>query len=297
MKPTSLVIGMGIGQLYKTVLENLGHNVVTVDSDINKRADFPEVTPAILAYRRFAVTVICTPNFTHESIAERIKPNTSILFIEKPGLESSFRWNRLVNASKDTRIMMVKNNMWRDNIDEMRSYIDHARTVKLKWINKNRIPGPGTWFTTKKLAYGGVSRDLMPHLLSLYVALNDQWTKSQMTGEEARQIHTLDKIEDTEYGAVKRDGVYDVDDLCKIKYMKNGRVWKMEANWANGKEDDRAIEFEMDDGTVKRFELGLCPESAYQQMIADAIKNVDNTEFWQNQLKIDTWIHERIEKF
>lgn len=297
MKPTSLVIGLGIGQLYKTVLENLGHNVVTVDRDINKGADFPDVIPAILCYGQFDVTVICTPNFTHESIAEAIKPNTRILLIEKPGLKNSHNWSRLVTSSKRTRIMMVKNNMWRDNIDEMRSYVEDSRTVKIKWINKNRIPGPGTWFTTKDLAFGGVSRDLMPHLLSLYVALNDHWAESQKTGEEARQIHTLDKIEDTEYGAVKRDGVYDVDDLCKIKYIKNGRVWKMEANWADGKEDNRAIEFELDDGTVKRFELGLCPESAYQQMIADAIENVDNDDFWLEQYGIDHWIHERIEKF
>ena len=30
---TSLVVGMGIGNLYATVLTNLGHGVVTVDSD------------------------------------------------------------------------------------------------------------------------------------------------------------------------------------------------------------------------------------------------------------------------
>ena len=33
----------------------------------------------------------------------------------------------------------------------------------------------GSWFTTRKLAFGGVSRDLMPHLLSLYVAMNPHW--------------------------------------------------------------------------------------------------------------------------
>lgn len=297
MKPTSLVIGMGIGQLYKTVLENLGHEVVTVDKDISKGANFPEVTPAILVHGRFDTVHICTPNYTHARIAELIKPNTKILFIEKPGLDNKHNWNNLIKSSSHTRIMMVKNNMWRDNIEEMKACVNDAKTVKIKWINKNRIPGPGTWFTTKKLAFGGVSRDLMPHLLSLYIALNDDWETSQLTGEEARQLHTLDRIQDTEYGTVKRDGVYDVDDLCKIKYMKNGRTWKMEANWADNKKDDRCIEFEMHDGSVKRFELGLCPESAYQQMISDAIKNVDNNDFWEKQNNIDLWIHERIEKF
>ena len=297
MKANSLIVGMGIGQLYKSVLESIGHDVVTVDTDIRKGADFPSIEPAILVHGRFDTVHICTPNFTHFEMAMQVAPYANIVFIEKPGVANSNNWATLLSTFPNTRFMMVKNNMWRDNIEELRECVADARTVKIKWINKNRIPGPGTWFTTKKLAFGGVSRDLMPHLLSLYVALNDKWQTSQMTGQEARQLHTLDKIEDTEYGAVKRDGTYDVDDLCKIKYMKNGRVWKMESNWADGKEDNRAIEFEMDDGSVKRFELGLCPEEAYKNMIMDAIINTYNDDFWIKQAQIDIWIHERIEQF
>ena len=293
----SLVVGMGIGHLYKKVLQELKIDVVTVDSDIGKGADLPSIESAILAHGPFDTAHICTPNFTHFELASKIAPYTKMLFIEKPGVANASNWATLCLNNPNTRIMMVKNNMFRDNIEEMRACVENARTVKIKWINKNRIPGPGTWFTTKKLAFGGVSRDLMPHLLSLYIALNKNWLVANMTGQEARQLHTLDKIEDTEYGVVKRDGVYDVDDLCKIKYMHNGRIWKMEANWADGKADDRAVEFEMDDGTVKRFELGLCPEEAYKNMIDDAISNVSNDEYWKAQLAMDYWIHERVEQF
>jgi len=293
----SLVVGMGIGQLYKKVLEDLGIEVVTVDNDISKKADLPNIESAILAHAPFATAHICTPNFTHFDMAMKLARHAKIIFVEKPGVANSLNWATLVSTFPQTRFMMVKNNMWRDNIEEMRSHVQRARTVKIKWINKNRIPGPGTWFTNKQLAFGGVSRDLMPHLLSLYIALNDHWKTSQMTGQEARQLHTLDKIEDTEYGAVKRDGVYDVDDLCKIKYMKNGRVWKMEANWADGKEDDRAVEFEMDDGSTVRFELGLCPEEAYKKMIEECIRNIGNKEFWLDQAQKDLFIHERVEQF
>jgi predicted dehydrogenase len=293
----SLIVGMGIGQLYKQVLTELEIEVVTVDSDISKGADFPSIEPALLVHGSFDTVHICTPNFTHFEMAMKLAPYAKIVFIEKPGVANSNNWATLLSTFPKTRFMMVKNNMWRDNIEEMKSCVNSARTVKLKWINKNRIPGPGTWFTNKQLAFGGVSRDLMPHLLSLYIALNDHWMTSQMTGQEARQNHTLDKIEDTEYGAVKRDGVYDVDDLCKIKYMKNGRVWKIEANWADGVADNRAVEFEMDDGSIQRFELGLCPESAYKNMIDCAISNVSNDQFWIKQAQQDIWIHERIEQF
>jgi predicted dehydrogenase len=291
----SLVVGMGIGSLYKKVLEELKIDVITVDNDIGKKADLPTVESAIFAHGPFDTVHICTPNFTHFEMAMKLAKHAKIIFIEKPGVSNADVWATLVNTFPNTRFMLVKNNMWRDNIPEMRECVANAKAIKIKWINKNRIPGPGTWFTTKKLAFGGVSRDLMPHLLSLYIALNDKWMDAQMTGQEARQMHTLDKIEDTEYGAVKRDGVYDVDDLCKIKYMQSGKTWKMEANWADGVADNRSVEFEMQDGTVKRFELGLCPEEAYKNMIDCAISNIGNEQFWQRQFLQDLWIHERIQ--
>jgi predicted dehydrogenase len=291
----SLIIGMGIGQLYHSVLTELGATIVTVDADVSKKADFTDVVSAIASYGIFDTVHICTPNFTHFELASKVAASATVVFVEKPGVFDSEAWATLANTFKSTRFMMVKNNQWRDNLNEMRSYVEKSTAIKFKWINKNRIPGPGTWFTTKKLAYGGVSRDLMPHLLSLYMALNDEWKTGHITGSEARQIHSLDTIADTEYGTVKRDGVYDVDDLCKIKFMSQHKTWKLEANWADGKEDNRAIEFELTDGTVKRFELGLCPEYAYRNMIEDCVANIHNNAFWQDQLEKDFWIHERLE--
>lgn len=46
----SLIVGMGIGQLYKSVLTSMGHEIVTVDSDIAKGADFPSIKPAIFSH-------------------------------------------------------------------------------------------------------------------------------------------------------------------------------------------------------------------------------------------------------
>jgi hypothetical protein len=52
----------------------------------------------------------------------------------------------------------------------------------------------------------------------------------------------------------------------------------------------------MPDNRVERFELGWCPEDAYEFMIMDAITHIDDYQFWLDQYDIDTWIHERIEK-
>lgn len=292
MSKRSLVIGMGIGQLYKTVLEKLGHEVITVDSDISKGAMLPTVESAIFAHAPFDTVHICTPNFTHEVIARTVARVSKIVFIEKPGVIDSKCWQCLVEDFPGTRFMMVKNNMWRNNIADLLEQAIHAKQVHITWVRKNCIPSPGSWFTTKELSYGGVSRDLMPHLLSLFVAMNPKWHQAQVTGKQALRLHTLESIDSTEYGTVNPNGTYDVDDRC---HMLFGNKWTLLAEWRNMKEDDSSIKFIMEDNSVERFELGWCPEEAYHNMIVDALTNINNQNFWSTQYNIDKWIHERIE--
>lgn len=292
MSKRSLVIGMGIGQLYKTVLNNLGHDVITVDMDPSKQADFVSVQDAIRKYSIFDTAHICTPNFTHKRIAEEVSPYTKIVFIEKPGFKTSEEWINMVKTRPFTRFMMVKNNMWRTNIAELHELATKSKTVNFNWINKDRVPSPGTWFTTKDLAFGGVSRDLMPHLLSLYIALNPEWRREPVNGASTQMQWELKDLLTTDYGTVNPAGTYDVDDSCHFSF---GNKWNLVAKWRDMKHDDRCIQFIMQNNSEIVFELGLCPEDAYQAMIKDSIEQVDNHKFWLNQYEIDTWIHERIE--
>ena len=290
----SLIIGMGIGQLYKNVLTNLNAKITTVDPDISKGADFPTVESAILARGPFDTAHICTPNWTHSSIATQLAHDCKIVFIEKPGLKTASNWMTLVHAFPETRFMMVKNNMWRDTISDYIDFASRAKKVNLNWINKDRIPSPGTWFTTKELAFGGVSRDLMPHLLSLYISMNPNWEQEPLNGADSLTNWKLSDLKTTDYGTVKSDGTYDVDDECYINF---GDKWTLTANWKSLDKDKRNIEFVMQNDSVLTFELGLCPEYAYQNMIEDAYKNKNNDEFWKSQLLQDYWIHERMELF
>lgn len=288
----SLIVGLGIGQLYKSVLEKLGHEIVTVDTNIAKGANFPSVDPAILLYKDFDCVFICTPNFTHFDIASKIAPYAKIVFIEKPGVSTSDNWSMLVDRFSNTRFMMVKNNMWRNNIGELKEKADNAKNIEIDWIRRNCIPSPGSWFTTRKLAFGGVSRDLMPHLLSLYIALNPDWRTENINSTVSIQNWQLSDIDSTEYGTIYSDGTYDVDDECNIYF---GSKWECRANWRNLDIERSAITFVNQDNSRDVFELGWCPEEAYLNMVKDAIANLNNNEFWNNQTEIDLWIHKRIE--
>ena len=292
MMKKALIIGMGFGRaVYKPVLEELGYQVITVDPI--QLADFLTVDDAIVAHKHFDTVNICTPNFTHELLARAVAPYADIVFVEKPGVKDHYAWRQMVIDNPTTRFMMVKNNQYRDTIEQFRILADQSHTVRVVWNNKNRIPNPGSWFTTKDRAFGGVSRDLIPHMFSYYTALTD-YTKGNKLYATAIQRHSLETVNDTDYGTINKNGTYDVDDFCEFEYKNGNTTWVLTANWKDDKADDVYISFDMKNSAAK-FVLGLCPEEAYKAMIENAVNNLNNNDFWSEQLVQDIWIHKQIE--
>jgi predicted dehydrogenase len=292
MMKKALIIGMGFGRaVYKPVLEELDYQVITVDPI--QPADFLTVEAAIDAHRHFNTVNICTPNYTHEPLARTVAPYADIVFVEKPGVKDHYAWRQMVIDNPTTHFMMVKNNQYRDTIEQFKILADQSHTVRVVWNNKNRIPNPGSWFTTKERAFGGVSRDLIPHMFSYYTALTD-YSKGNKLYATAVQRHELKDIIDTDYGRIDYNGTYDVDDFCEFEFKNGDTTWVLTANWKDDKADDVYISFDMKNSAAK-FVLGLCPEEAYKAMIKNAVNNLNNDEFWKEQLQQDLWIHRQIE--
>ena len=291
----SLVIGMGIGQLYKSVLNELGHDVVTVDSNPQAGADYYDYTAAYIDHGHFDTVHICTPNYTHLNIARNVAGlGARIVFVEKPGVDNHTLWKKMVEDYPNTRFMMIKNNQYRDEIKKFKDLARQSNAVKITWNNCNRIPKPGSWFTTKELSFGGVSRDLIPHMLSYYCVLTDYRLGTKLFGL-AKQRWDLSTIDSTDYGTVDTTGTYNVDDFCELEY-KNGRTkYVLTANWRTLQESDISISFDLPSSAV-RYELGLCPENAYKQMISEAIDHITDDSYWSEQLDQDIWIHQQIER-
>lgn len=285
----SLVVGLGIGQLYHSVFTTLSYDVTTVDIDVTKGADYSNIEDVPDGYD---IAVICTPNFTHETIARNIAKKSKIVLIEKPGVENARAWMQLIQDFPDTRFMMIKNNMWRENIDELKELAKQSDKIQIEWIRKNCIPHPGSWFTNKQLSFGGVSRDLMPHMLSIFIALNPKWASTYPSQIVAVQNWKLEDIDSTEYGSIDPKGIHDVDDECIIEY---GTRWNLECNWRSMSEDSSCIKFYHNNQMISKFDLGWCPEDAYKNMIEDVVSNLNNNAFWEEQNYQDTWIHKQIE--
>jgi predicted dehydrogenase len=294
MTYTTLIVGMGIGNLYKEIYDEMGYNVVTVDTDPTKGATYTNLIEACEANVNLRTVHICTPNYTHEAVAQDIFATTNtvdVMFVEKPGLQTPQAWNKLVQSNRGTRIMMVKNNMWRNNMAALGEASASADKVTIHWINKNRIPSPGSWFTDRSKAFGGVSRDLMPHLLSFYMSMNPGWHNTTVTERFSAQRHVLNEVFTTDYGTVHPDGVYDVDDYARL--VLDGK-WELVADWASGTHDDIRIEFIYNNKPNTDFGFGLCPVHAYKHMIEHALSLIASDNFWTSQIAQDMFIHERI---
>ena len=288
----SLVVGMGIGGLYKTVLEQQGGTVVTVDQNELTQPVHTCIEDALTPGVKYGTAHICTPNYMHEAHAGMVADKARIVFVEKPGVKTADAWCSLYKQHPNTRFMMVKNNMWRQEIALLRQLAAKSKRIELSWIRRDCVPNPGSWFTTRSMSYGGVSRDLMPHLLSLYIALEPEWHSTFPDEISIAQRWQLADITTTGYGTVKQDGTYDVDDRCKLQF---GSKWAITADWRSMGDDRFDIVFHLNDGTLQTVDLGWCPEDAYSRMIADATSNLGSDEFWLAQQQQDVWIHELLD--
>jgi len=284
----ALIIGMGIGQLYADIYKRKGWAVVTVDNA--KPADFPDVRD--VTDTDFDIAHVCTPNWLHKHHAEAAADRSKIVLVEKPGVENALSWSMLVNQNKKARMMMVKNNQYRSEIEDLKVLAANSDEIDLNWNNANRVPSPGSWFTERKKSWGGVSRDLMPHLISIYISLAGKHNDESPCEMECFRRWTLEDLVEagTEYGVVNPEGVYDVDDHAALSFQVGSHKFNLSTCWRNGSKDDQAIHF--DDGG---HTLGLCPEDAYERMIDTAIANLHNDDYWYEQLLQDVFIHKMME--
>tara|TARA_R110000796_G_scaffold111486_3_gene222994 strand:+ start:238 stop:1110 length:873 start_codon:yes stop_codon:yes gene_type:complete len=288
----ALIVGMGIGELYKSIYERKLWDVTTVDQ--HKPADYWDIEEV---EGEFDVAHICTPNWTHGHIARIIASRCKIVFVEKPGLRTAEHWEALVHTFPNTRFCMVKNNQFRHNVAELYITARKSDEIVLNWHNYNRVPNPGSWFTDKSRAWGGVSRDLLPHLLSWVQVFEPEYSSLGLYSASEHQHYTLDTVGSTDYGVVDPEGVYDVDDTAELLLNNDWHIYTCTTSWKNPVGDKINIEFFKQGDLIHIEPLGLCPEDAYEKMVDTAVDNLYNDRYWSEQFARDVWIHKQLELF
>ena len=290
----ALLVGLGgIGRsVYLPQLRKIGYTVTTVD--LNERdADYNDID--YLA-GKYDVAVICTPNFTHDSIARTIADQCENIFIEKPGLPSAEQWNALCEDFPDTRFIMCKNNLYRDSYGAVEDFLtgeEELIGIDVTWFNANRIPNPGTWSTNRHSAWGGVALDLFPHLYTQLIKIFGGVPDCQMGSYSMAQQWNMQNCIDngTDYGKIDPNGKYNVCDYAQETwYVDNKYPINIRGSWKQGF-DDQSIKIYTED-SMDQWNFGLCPADAYGSMIQVGI-----TEPYDVHRQLDFWIHKQLEKF
>lgn len=285
-----LVIGLNIGQIYVNYFNSKpGAIVETLDIDESKK---PTYTNEYKVAGKFDCIVICTPNYTHDYFVQKFWEYTDCFVVDKPGISTSDKF-KYYATQYGKRIFMVKNNLYREELKHLKSIIETGvKRVQIFWNNKNRIPFPGGWFTNKIHAWGGVSRDLLPHLLSYFFALTNE--KLDMKNYYACRSWNISDIKDTEYGEINtKNPVYDVDDFWECFVCFENVKYHLQTAWKTNKEDELYINFSWDDGRELKYTFGLCPEKVYWDMM-DRYLSCSDEEYKEN-FEIDYWMHKIME--
>lgn len=298
MKKTICIVGLGIGSLYVSVAKTLGYNIVTIDYNPALHADYLTVDD-LPSHLKFDMAIICLPNYLHESVAAKLVSRTSRIVVEKPGFESAKHWSEF-QQKHGIKLFMVKNNMFRTNFYRVVADIettDPIESIKILWINKDRVPGAGSWFTNKEMSYGGVSRDLIPHTLSVVQQILCTPNIDSDFTASCEQVYDLKDITTNKWGTANPDGVYNVDDHAYFSTTIGDVKVECAATWKNNNiSKDRAewrVKFKS--GLSLVYTAGLCPEESYVAMINNYM-NVTELQY-QHYLKYDIAIHNILDNF
>jgi predicted dehydrogenase len=287
-----IVVGLGIGNLYVGCAEHLNWEVDTVDINKDLNPTFTEI-PSTGSYD---LGIVCTPNYLHKDTLDKLLPICKQVLVEKPGLESTEVWDTYMDKFPG-RVFMVKNNCFRQLFYSVGLNLPNISHIELNWVNKDRVPKPGSWFTNKELSFGGVSRDLLPHLLQVAVAFvkYDVDNLKFIDGFKSQNF-TLNDIDSTTYGTKVENGVYNVDDMCDVMLVYNDTLPIFcRAAWKTDEEESIEWKVFMRDGYHVSYKAGLCPETAYITMLESFEAGLDANGIMIHQ-KMDTFVHQVIDK-
>ena len=289
-----LIVGLGIGAVYKEQCDSLNYTAFTVDSNKDKNADFLTISDAINQEKEFWLSIICTPNYLHEQHVDEVLPYSKYVLVEKPGFIDVNTLMKYNNEQK--KVFIVKNNLYRDILTNLKDFVlsnlekSNIDSIHINWLNKNRVPYPGGWFTNKEKSFGGVSYDLLPHLIHFMYGLFGT-NEIELISANKSQCWTFEDVVDTEYGSVNNiNPIYDVDDHCIYEFYYKTQIILC-ADWKTDNIDYRSININFKDSSSLKYEYELCPNKYYGSMILDIMTEnkmgyIFNSSYDESMLKL-----------
>jgi predicted dehydrogenase len=185
-----------------------------------------------------AVSII-VPNKFHASLSIQCLQAGKHVFCEKPPALSAAEISTVIEAARVAgKVLMFNfNNRARPESLAMKEYIDSGmagviNSAQAKWVRRTGIPGFGGWFTTKELAGGGATIDLL-HMIDLAMHFMGYPEPAHVLAKTFDTFAT-DKRFKGPWGIPDREGgITDVEAAAHgFVTFKTGQVLSLQVSWA-----------------------------------------------------------------
>ncbi|MGC6457778.1 MAG: Gfo/Idh/MocA family protein [Akkermansiaceae bacterium] len=205
------------------------YGVYTTYTDVAKMLANPEVD---------AVSII-VPNKFHAPLAIQCLDAGKHVFCEKPPALNAAEVREMIEASEKAgkKLMFNFNNRARPESVDLKSRIDageigEINSAQSKWIRRTGIPGFGGWFTTKDLAGGGATIDLL-HMIDLALYFMGYPKPTNVLGQTFDTFMGDSRFKGPWGIPDREDGVTDVEAAAHgFVTFETGQVLTLQVSWA-----------------------------------------------------------------
>lgn len=124
------------------------------------------------------LVIVAVPNRAHAMVAEELLSHGRSVLVEKPVCLHADEVERLRAAARTGggRLFPSRASRLRADVLQLSDFVVQGavgtvRMIELDWVRARGVPRPGSWFTNRDLAGGGVGVDLGWHLLDVGLGL------------------------------------------------------------------------------------------------------------------------------
>ncbi|MFO7562623.1 MAG: Gfo/Idh/MocA family oxidoreductase [Enhygromyxa sp.] len=206
------------------------------------------------------LVIVATPNCFHVPVACELLARGCTVLVEKPVCLTAADVAKLRRATDDGtgRLLMSAAARYRTDILALAELVERGglgelHRIELRWLRRAGVPRPGSWFTHRTMAGGGVLIDLGWHLLDVACVLAGPLTPGRVEAEISDRM-----LRDPAAAATWRTDVDqrlnsgDVEDTVRATVdTEQGIELRVHLSWAAGVEfDQTAVELHGSEGST-----------------------------------------------
>lgn len=184
--------------------------------------------------------IIASPNYTHGDYSIKALSHGIHVLCEKPIALSIREVEEAIKVANQNNCVYLPGfvNRFRKDVQQLKEIIDTNQIGKIMkidaaWVRKSGMPRPGSWFTSKQYAGGGVLNDLGSHILDIIMMLHDENINLKEIKVDGYYTKECSNMEATWFGRDEKETLpIDVEDTVSGQITSDtGEVINFYVSW------------------------------------------------------------------